>query len=308
VALGLHLAGGDAARAVESLRRQAVAAQRAGFDGVALSEHHGGFPAYVPAPALLIGALLAATETIWGAPCPTVLPLRNAALVVEELAWLNAAYPGRVGAGFVPGYQARDFDIVGVDFSRRRLAFGEMLPEVVRSLSGAAPGPLGEDPALGALASSPITVAIGAGGPKGAALAASVGAGVIIGSLDDPASARSTFDAYVAAGGTGARILIRRAWIGRPPSFRAQMAAYRAEDPQGTLPEVAPDAVVVSGTPEEIVARLVGGCRTVGANALNVRIFAFEEDEDAHLAQIAQFGAEVLPALRRGLGQGGSGD
>src|ERR1700722_19253107 len=109
VALGLHLAKGDPARAVESLRRQAIAAERAGFDGVALSEHHGGFPTYAPVPALLIGVLLAATETVWGAPCPTVLPLRNSSLVVEELAWLNAAYPGRVGAAFVPGYQARDF-------------------------------------------------------------------------------------------------------------------------------------------------------------------------------------------------------
>jgi alkanesulfonate monooxygenase SsuD/methylene tetrahydromethanopterin reductase-like flavin-dependent oxidoreductase (luciferase family) len=302
VALGLHLANGDAASAVESLRRQAVAAERAGFDGVALSEHHGGFPAYVPLPTLVIGALLAATKTIWGAPCPTVLPLRNTALVIEELAWLNAAYPGRVGAAFVPGYQSRDFEIVGVDFARRRVAFSDMLPEVVRALSGSASGPLAEDPAILALASSPINVAIGAGGPKGAALAASVGAGLVLGSLDDPVSARNAFEAYTAAGGKGARIIIRRAWIGSPPSFGPQMAAYRAQDPDAILPEVASESIVASGSTGDIVARLVDDCRKVGADALNIRVFSYEEDEQAHLAQIADFGREVLPSLRRNLG------
>jgi alkanesulfonate monooxygenase SsuD/methylene tetrahydromethanopterin reductase-like flavin-dependent oxidoreductase (luciferase family) len=302
VALGMHLADGDPARAVDSLRHQAQTAERAGFDGVAMSEHHGGFPAYLPLPAQVIGTLLAATETIWGAPCPTVLPLRQSEFVVEELAWLNAAFPGRVGAAFVSGYQARDFELLGVDFERRRSIFADMLPGVVDGLRGRATGLLAQDPAVAALAEHPLNVLLGVGGPKGAALAASVDAGLIITSLDNPETARRTMEAYEAAGGTGTRVLIRRAWLGKAPSFEAQMAAYRAADSAANLPSVAPDAVVASGSADEVMTRLVAECQALGATALNVRIFSADEDEGAHLEQIAAFGAEVLPGLRKALG------
>jgi alkanesulfonate monooxygenase SsuD/methylene tetrahydromethanopterin reductase-like flavin-dependent oxidoreductase (luciferase family) len=307
VALGLHLAGGDPVSAVQSLRRQAAGAESAGFDGVGLSEHHGGFPWYVPAPTLLIGALLAATEELWGAPFPTVLPLRNPTLLVEELAWLQAAFPGRVGAAFVPGYQARDFSIIGADFSRRQEDFSRLLPIVSGALSGDAPGPLGQDPAVAALASAPIPIAVGAGGPKAAARAARAGAGVILTSLADAASARGVVDAYDAAGGTGARILIRRAWLGTAPSLRAQMEAYRAEDAADELPAASPESVTLSGSPDDVLARLVEDCRTFGADALNLRVFAPDADEDAHLEQIGELGRTVLPMLRRALGWGQTG-
>jgi alkanesulfonate monooxygenase SsuD/methylene tetrahydromethanopterin reductase-like flavin-dependent oxidoreductase (luciferase family) len=302
VALGMHLAEGDPARAADSLRHQAQAAERAGFDGVALSEHHGGFPGYLPVPAIMIGTLLAATEAIWGAPCPTVLPLRRPELVVEDLAWLNAAFPGRVGAAFVAGYHARDFELVGADFDRRRSTFADMLPHVTRALRGEASGLLGQDPAVAALSDGPVNVLLGVGGPKGAALAASVGAGLLMTSLDNPTTARRTVETYESAGGTGARVLIRRAWLGRAPSFESQMAAYRAADSGAILPAVAPDAVVASGSPDEVLTRLVRDCRDLGATALNVRIFAADEDEGAHLEQIAAFGADVVPGLRHALG------
>ncbi len=42
---------------VEEMRVQARAAEAAGFDGVMTSEHHGGFPGYLPNPLLAAGAL-----------------------------------------------------------------------------------------------------------------------------------------------------------------------------------------------------------------------------------------------------------
>ena len=106
---------------------------------------------------------------------------------------------------------------------------------------------------MAALSEGPLNVLLGVGGPKGAALAASVGAGLIMTSLDNPTTARRTVETYESAGGTGARVLIRRAWLGPAPSFESQMAAYRAADSGANLPAVAPDAVVASGSPDEVL-------------------------------------------------------
>jgi len=61
-------------------------------------------------------------------------------VVVEDLAWLAACYPGRIGAAFVSGYQSGDFELVGADFEHRMRAFADALPAAVRALAG--------DPAL----------------------------------------------------------------------------------------------------------------------------------------------------------------
>ena len=53
--------------------------------------------------------------------------------------------------------------------------------------------------------------------------------GVLYNSLQTEAAVREQNDAYVDEGGEGARILIRRLWIGPPPTanVEAQMARYR---------------------------------------------------------------------------------
>src|SRR5690348_15803965 len=80
----------DAVAVIEELRAQARLAMEHGFDGVMTSEHHGGFPGYLPNPVQLAGFLLDAMPTGWAAPCPVLLPLRPTALVAEEIAWLAA--------------------------------------------------------------------------------------------------------------------------------------------------------------------------------------------------------------------------
>src|SRR5580704_5435005 len=50
----------------------------------------------------------------WAAPCPLLLPLRPAALVAEEVAWLAARHPGRVGVGLAAGSLVDDFEIMGL--------------------------------------------------------------------------------------------------------------------------------------------------------------------------------------------------
>ena len=103
-----------AAEIVEELRTQAALASEFGFDGVMTSEHHGGFAGYLPNPLQVAGWCLEAMTAGWAAPCPLLLPLRPAALVAEEIAWLAARFPGRVGVGVASGALQDDFDIMHV--------------------------------------------------------------------------------------------------------------------------------------------------------------------------------------------------
>ena len=95
-----HLNGElDAPGIVAELTTQAALAAASGFDGVMTSEHHGGFAGYLPNPLQAAGWCLGEMASGWAAPCPLLLPLRPAALVAEEIAWLDARHPGRVGHG-----------------------------------------------------------------------------------------------------------------------------------------------------------------------------------------------------------------
>ncbi len=111
---------------VRELREQAVLGIEAGFDGVMTSEHHGGFAGYMPNPVQVAGWMLEAMPTGWAAPCPLLLTLRPPALVTEEVAWLAARFPGRVGLGLAAGSLDADFEIMGLtkDDLTRRFAEG----------------------------------------------------------------------------------------------------------------------------------------------------------------------------------------
>ena len=93
----------SAPEVVQELCAQAALAADCGFDGVMTSEHHGGFAGYLPNPLQAAGWCLDAMRRGWAAPCPLLLPLRPVALVAEEVAWLAARFPGRVGVGVAAG-------------------------------------------------------------------------------------------------------------------------------------------------------------------------------------------------------------
>src|ERR1043165_2417355 len=88
---------------VAELRAQAALAIEHGFDGVMTSEHHGGFHGYLPNPLQAAGWCLEAMTSGWATPSPWLLRLRPPALVAEEVAWLAARFPGRVGLGVASG-------------------------------------------------------------------------------------------------------------------------------------------------------------------------------------------------------------
>ncbi|HEY8523818.1 MAG TPA: LLM class flavin-dependent oxidoreductase [Acidimicrobiales bacterium] len=289
------------AEVVAELRTQARLAEAAGFDGVMTSEHHGGFANYLPNPLLAATWALEATERVWAAPCPLLLPLRPITQVVEDLAWTAQRFPDRVGAGFAPGALPLDFEMAGVPFDEARARFRAALPEVTAALAGRASGPLADDPAVAALAASPIPAVGAAQGPVAARWAAAAGAGLLFDSIIAVQRAAEVAAAYREAGGTGPCVLIRRAWVGEPPDreVAAQMDRFRRMAPDRAQAHwAAAGGLVADPDPAAVAERLRAQRDAAGCDALNLRVFHAGITPATARGQIEALGAEVLPRLR----------
>lgn len=297
-------AGLDATETLAELCGQASAAVMHGFDGVMTSEHHGGFAGYLPNPLQLAGFCLDVMASGWAASAPLLLPLRPAALVAEEVAWLGARFPGRVGVGVAAGALPGDFELLDVSMEGLTERFADGLALVADVLTGRDAHGLEGDLAIRACRTAPIPVVSAAMGTTAVGRAAALGAGILLDSLSTVERCRTLTDAYRAAGGTGPCVLIRRAWVGTP--FRAQVdaqvdvyrgyASPRAQDHWGV------DELVTGDDPSAVAHRLAAVLDAAGADALNLRVHMPGIDVDSARAQIARLGDEVLGTLRKELG------
>lgn len=304
ISLRLYPHPGSASEMLEGLARQARLAEAAGFDGLMTSEHHGGFPGYLPNPLQVAGFLLEETERVWAAPCPLLLPLQHWSHVAEQLAWLAARFPGRVGAGFALGGLELDFTLADLDYAQRRARFDEALPRLAAALRGEAEGPLGQDPALAACRDAPIPIVAAAQGPKAVDRAAGVGAGVLFDSMQVLERMRELSDRHLGQRPDAPRIAIRRIWLGDPPqeAVDAQMAFYRSYAPKSAMAHWGDDEELVTGeTPEKLAEALLRVAREGGANAFNLRVHLKDVSPEDAERQIDRIGREVLPAVREGL-------
>jgi alkanesulfonate monooxygenase SsuD/methylene tetrahydromethanopterin reductase-like flavin-dependent oxidoreductase (luciferase family) len=288
---------------VTELRVQATLAVEHGFDGVMTSEHHGGFAGYLPNPLQVAGWCLDAMPTGWAAPCPLLLPLRPTALVAEEVAWLAARFPGRVGLGVAAGALPADFEIMGLTMDDLPARFTSGLEHLVGFLHGRAPGALAGDPAVAACAATPVPIVSAAMGFTAVRRAARLGVGLLFDSLATPARCRELTDAYRATGGTGPCVLIRRAWLGDAPRAEVdqQLDRYRSYTPRGAQEHWGDDELVGSADPETIAAQLAATVRAAGADALNVRVHVPGVTRDAARVQIARLGDRVVPLVAAAL-------
>ncbi len=289
---------------IAEMRAQAALAEAAGFDGLMTSEHHGGFRGYLPNPLQAAGFLLDATRRAWAAPCPLLLPLRHWTQVAEDVAWLAARFPGRVGAGLAAGGLAQDFEMADLEFESRRAAFRDALPRLAGALRGRCEPPLADDAAIAACEQHPVPVVCAAQGPLTARRAAKLGIGVIYDSLQPPPTLGEVSAAHAGAGGNAPRILIRRAWIGRPPSaeVEAQMEFYRGYAARDAQSSWGPGNELVGGdSGEQLADGLAHALDASGCSALNLRVHLHGLSPATVRGQIERLGSEVLPLLRRRL-------
>lgn len=298
----------DASDVVDQLRSQARLAAESGFDGVMNSEHHGGFHGYSPNPIQVAGWMLEAMPHGWAAPCPLLLPLRPVVLVAEEIAWLAARFPGRVGVGVAPGGLARDFEAMDLDFAEAMPRFRSALPRLVTLLQGDGLGEVDGDRALDRCRSTPVTVISTAMSEPAVRRAARCGAGVVYDGATSPTRLGELTRHYREAGGDRPVVLIRRAWLGDPPraAIEQQQDVYRSYSSSAAQQHWRDSGFVVGSDPRQLADELRAAMHESGATSLNLRVHVPGVDPSTAHEQIRRLGTEVLPHLRAHLRMNGS--
>jgi probable F420-dependent oxidoreductase len=123
----------------------AAAAEKAGFDGLSLTEHpipgakwlaHGGHQSVDPFVALAFAA--AATTRLRLLTYLAVVPYRNPFLLAKAAATLDRMSNGRFVLGVGSGYHKTEFAALGVDFEERNALFDEALEVLPLAWSGEA--------------------------------------------------------------------------------------------------------------------------------------------------------------------------
>ena len=284
---------------VNELTRQAGLALHGGFDGVMTSEHHGGFAGYMAQPLQVASFILEEHATGWAAASPLLLPLRSTALVAEEVAWLQARHAGRVGLGVAAGALPLDFEAADVDQARSVDRFKAELPRLVAMLRGEDLGVLDADPALMACRESPVPVLSAAVSMAAARRAARCGAGILMEGMSAPDRLVRLTDAYREAGGTGAKVLIRRVWLGHVKSQLVEQQRAVYESYAADASAFGADQTIASDDPVALAEQLAATMRGVGADSLNLRVQLPGMVPAQVREQITEIGASVVPELRR---------
>ncbi len=92
---------------VDELCAQAALGAAHGFDGVMTSEHHAGLPRLPAEPVAGRGLVPRVDGARVGRAVTAPVAAPPATLVAEEVAWLAARFPGRVGLGVASGALSR---------------------------------------------------------------------------------------------------------------------------------------------------------------------------------------------------------
>jgi alkanesulfonate monooxygenase SsuD/methylene tetrahydromethanopterin reductase-like flavin-dependent oxidoreductase (luciferase family) len=287
-----------ASAVIDELCAQASLGLSHGFDGIMTSEHHGGFPGYLPNPLQMATFVLEENARGWAAACPLLLPLRPVAQVAEEVAWLAARHPGRVGVGVAAGALPLDFEAMGVPIGSAVARFKAELPRLVEMLRGHDLKELGGDPALARCADHPVPVLSAAASTTAAARAASCGAGILMEGMSSVDRLARICGAYDEGGGPRSKMLIRRVWLGDPQRDLVDRQREVYDSYAGGSGAFGDDQTVSGHDPAEVAARLHAIVRAVGADALNVRIHLPGMPPELVREQIVRLGDDVVPTLK----------
>lgn len=115
--------------------RHAVEAERLGFDGFALTEHHFWYDGYCPSLLPVLAAIARRTERIRLLTCALLLPLQDPLRVAEEIAVLDHLAHGRLTLGVGYGYRPEEFEGFGLEKRRVPARFFEILDILGRAFS-----------------------------------------------------------------------------------------------------------------------------------------------------------------------------
>lgn len=111
-----------------------------GCASIVLSEHHASDDGYLPSPFVLAGAIAAATERTPIVIAVTLLPLQDPVRLAEDIVTLDHLSGGRAMVVLGIGYRPVEYDLYGVEFSRRGRIADEKLERLIGLLAQARDG------------------------------------------------------------------------------------------------------------------------------------------------------------------------
>ena len=126
--------------------------------------------------------------------------------------------------------------------------------------------------------------------------AAGLDLAVLYDSLQTVEVSRRLSDAYDSAGGSRAKILIRRVWIGDPPTdeMTAQLAHYRSYAPDRAIANWGDhDQLICGPTAEAAAQRVAEVMRAARCDTLNIRVQVAGLDPSRVRDQIACYGSHM---------------
>ncbi|MGY0232572.1 LLM class flavin-dependent oxidoreductase [Longispora urticae] len=223
--------GQSARDALDNCVRYALAAERAGFGGVWLAEHH--FIRYgrcASAPALA-GYLLGRTSTIALGTAAAILSNRHPVALAEEALLLDAVSGGRFRLGVARGGPWVDLEVFGTGLARYERGFPEALDVLLDALGGkvAAAGEFFDfRPVDLGLPAGGAPVWVAATSPGTVALAAARGLPLLLGVHDDDLSKVALLQYYRAAGGPADAPHASAHLVGDPDQLRRAMPGWLA--------------------------------------------------------------------------------
>lgn len=306
-----------------------VTAERLGFDGFALGEHHSRDFA-VSSPAVVLAAIAARTERIRLGTAVTVLSALDPVRLYEDFATLDQISKGRAEVTVGRGAFVEPFALFGVPIERYDDVFAEKLDLLIRIAQ------LGDDERISwsgrfrtALREAeiwprtlqphlPIWVGVG-GSPESAERAGRLGLPMTIGSIGMSfAQLRSLADAYRRAGDRAGHPELLRLGVGAhvlatPSSAEARDAYPYYRDflaprrPGGNGLSVSPaqfeqgfhpDVVRLIGTAEEVGEKLVRLHRAVRFDRLQLLPDWGGLPEPVIDASLRLLAGDILPVLR----------
>lgn len=164
---------------------QCAWADRLGLDAVVLSEHHGVDDGYLSAPVTLAAAIAGRTQRIPINIAAVLVPLHDPLRLAEQMATVSLVSGGRLSFVAGLGYRPEEFEMAGVDRTRR----GRLLEEYVQVMRQAWTGEpfewRGRTVRVTPKPVSPPVVMVGGSTEKAARRAARLGCGFFP-AINDP--------------------------------------------------------------------------------------------------------------------------
>lgn len=118
---------------VDEIAAEARAAERAGFAGVFVSEHHQRADNFFPSPLILATVVARETSRVDVGIGVAVLPLYDPIRLVEDTTCVDVISGGRVVLGLGPGYITDDWSLYGMDREEALARYDEAVPLVAQA-------------------------------------------------------------------------------------------------------------------------------------------------------------------------------